>query len=74
MLNPYTRDGQYERFFEGRANIDFSNDFMVIENEELKRAPDLHAVVNIILLYQITREMYLTRDRDLARSSSSSTS
>src|SRR5260370_42702390 len=63
MLDPYTRDGQYARFFEGRANIDFSNDFMVIENEELKRAPDLHAVVNRILLYQITQDMYLSRER-----------
>jgi len=62
MLHPYSRDGQYARFFEGRSNIDFSNDFIVIENEELKRKPDLHAVVNIILLYQITGEMYLTRN------------
>ncbi|MCK7497207.1 MAG: hypothetical protein MZW92_45040 [Comamonadaceae bacterium] len=54
---------QYERFFEGRNNIDFSNDFIVIENEELKRRPDLHAVVNILLLHQITGEMYLTRNR-----------
>jgi conjugal transfer ATP-binding protein TraC len=36
---------------------------MVIENEELKRAPDLHAVVNMILLYQITQDMYLSRER-----------
>jgi conjugal transfer ATP-binding protein TraC len=63
MLNPYARGGQYERFFEGRNNIDFSNDFVVIENEELKRRPDLHAVVNILLLHQITGEMYLTRNR-----------
>ena len=63
MLNPYTKDGEYARFFEGRNNIDFSNDFVVIENEELKRKPDLHAVVNILLMYQITGEMYLTRDR-----------
>ena len=63
MLNPYARGGQYERFFEGRNNIDFSNDFIVIENEELKRKPDLHAVVNILLLHQITGEMYLTRNR-----------
>ena len=39
MLKPYTRDGQYARFFEGPSNIDFSNDFIVIENEELKRGP-----------------------------------
>jgi len=63
MLNPYSKGGQYERYFEGRNNIDFSNDFIVIENEELKRRPDLHAVVNILLLHQITGEMYLTRDR-----------
>lgn len=63
MLNPYARGGQYERFFEGRANVDFSNDFVVIENEELKRRPDLHAVVNILLLHRITGEMYLTRNR-----------
>lgn len=63
MLNPYARGGQYERFFEGRNNVDFANDFVVIENEELKRRPDLHAVVNILLLHQITGEMYLTRNR-----------
>jgi len=63
MLNPYSKDGQYERFFEGKNNVDFSNDFVVIENEELKRKPDLHAVVNILLMYQITGEMYLNRDR-----------
>jgi len=63
MLNPYAKGGQYARFFEGRSNVDFSNDFIVIENEELKRRPDLHAVVNILLLHQITGEMYLTRNR-----------
>lgn len=63
MLNPYAKGGQYERFFEGKNNVDFTNDFIVIENEELKRKPDLHAVVNILLLYEITGEMYLTRNR-----------
>lgn len=63
MLNPYARGGQYERFFEGRANVDFDNDFIVIENEELRRRPDLHAVVNLLLLHRITGEMYLTRNR-----------
>ena len=63
MLNPYSKDGEYGRFFEGQNNVDFSNDFMVIENEELKRKPELHAVVNILLMYQITGKMYLARDR-----------
>ncbi len=63
MLNPYARGGQYARFFAGRNTVDFSNDFVVIESEELKRKTDLQAVVNIILFHAITREMYLTRDR-----------
>ena len=63
MLNPYAKGGQYDRFFSGPNTIDFSNDFVVIENEELKRKPDLHSVTNILIFYQITREMYLTRDR-----------
>jgi len=63
MLNPYAKGGQYERFFEGPNNVDFSNEFVVMENEELKRRPDLHAVVNILMLYQITAEMYLTRNK-----------
>ncbi len=63
MLEPYTADGQYSRFFNGKSNIDFTNDFIVIENEELKRAPDLNTVVNMILLYQITQDMYLSRER-----------
>lgn len=63
MLNPYTKGGQYERFFCGANTIDFSNDLIVIESEELKRKPDLQAVVNIMLFHAITREMYLTRDR-----------
>lgn len=62
MLNPYAREGQYARFFEGRNNVDFSNDFIVIENEELQRRADLHAVVTIMLLHRITGEMYLTRN------------
>ena len=63
VVNPYAKGGQYARFFSGRNTIDFSNDFVVIESEELKRKPDLQAVVNIILFHAITREMYLTRNR-----------
>lgn len=63
MLTPYAKGGEYERFFEGRNTVDFDNDLVVIENEELKRKPELHAVVNILLMYQITGRMYLERSR-----------
>ena len=54
MLEPFSRDGAYGRFFDGPATVDFTNDFVVIEEEELKQKPDLHLVVNLILLYRIT--------------------
>lgn len=63
MLSPYAKGGQYERFFDGPNNVDLSNDLVVIENEELKRKPDLHASINMLLMYQITGEMFLNRSR-----------
>ncbi|MRV70575.1 type IV secretion system protein TraC [Duganella sp. FT92W] len=62
MLSPFAKGGQYERFFEGKNNIDLTNQLVVIESEHLKRKVDLQVVVNILLLYQITGQMYLTRN------------
>jgi conjugal transfer ATP-binding protein TraC len=63
MLDPYTKDGEYARFFEGRANIDFQKDFYVFENESLIRKPDLHTVLTLLSLYNVTGSMFLTRNR-----------
>jgi conjugal transfer ATP-binding protein TraC len=63
MLQPFTREGVYGRYFEGPATIDFSNDFVVLELEELKAKKDLQSVVLLIVLYRITREMYFSRER-----------
>lgn len=63
MLYPYTAEGQYGRYFEGPATIDFDNDFTVLELEELKSKKDLQSVVLLIMMYRITQEMYLSRDR-----------
>jgi len=63
MLHPYTRDGAYGKYFDAQATIDFSNDFIVLELEELKARKDLQTVVLLIMMYRITREMYFSRDR-----------
>jgi len=63
MLHPFTKDGAYGRYFTGDATIDFSNDFIVLELEELKAKKDLQTVVLLIMMYRITREMYFNRDR-----------
>ena len=63
MLHPYTREGSYGKYFDGRASIDFSSDFIVLELEELKAKRDLQTVVLLIVMYRITREMYFSRER-----------
>ena len=59
MLYPYTSEGTYGGYFEGRSNIDFNNPFVVLELGELDPKPDLQAVVLLILMMRITEAMYL---------------
>lgn len=59
QLYPYTSAGHYGRYFMGDANVDFNNDFIVLELEELGAKKDLQAVVMFLLMYRITQAMYL---------------
>jgi conjugal transfer ATP-binding protein TraC len=63
MLYPWTKNGAYGAYFEGDANITFTNDFTVLELEELKAKPHLQSIVLMIMMYRISQEMYLSRDR-----------
>jgi len=63
QLFPFTADGAYGKYFAGAPPLDFHHDFIVLELEELKAKKDLQAVVLLMLMYRITREMYLTRER-----------
>jgi len=58
LLFPYTRDGMYARYFEGRANIDLSSQFIVLELQELKAKKDLERIVLLLLMYQLSERMY----------------
>ncbi len=63
QLYPYSSDGPYGKYFSGPANVNFESDFIVLELEELSAKKDLQAVVMFLLMYKITQEMYLTRDK-----------
>ncbi len=64
QLYPFTRQGEYGRFFNGPNTIRFRNRFTVLELEELKGRKHLQQVVLLQLIYQIQQEMYLgERDR-----------
>lgn len=58
QLFPYTVDGMYGRFFEGKSNVNFENDLVVLELEELNSKKDLQSVILFIMMFRITQAMY----------------
>lgn len=65
QLFPFTKKGEYGRFFAGRNNVSFTGALATIELEELKGRKHLQQVVLYIAVYQINQDMYLgDRDRE----------
>lgn len=58
-LTAFCSTGQYGRYFNGPANIDFSAQFVLLELEELKAQRHLQTIVLLLLIYQIQQGMYL---------------
>jgi conjugal transfer ATP-binding protein TraC len=65
QLEPYSKGGTYSRYFNGEANVDFNNQFVVLELEELNMRPDLRNVIFSILMQRISQEMYLGNKKQL---------
>lgn len=62
MLYRFTRNGSEGYWFDGDANLDISQDLVVLELEELKGKKTLQQVVLMQLIAAIQREMYLSND------------
>lgn len=58
-LKAFCSDGQYGKYFNGPANIDFRKNFVLLELEELKSQKHLQTVVLLLLIYQIQHGMYM---------------
>jgi conjugal transfer ATP-binding protein TraC len=63
LLERYSDRGVFKSLFNGRHNINFDDDFIVIEQEELRNQSYLRQVILMIITYQITVQMYLERHR-----------
>lgn len=59
QLGPFSAGGSYEKYFNGKNTVTFSNQFTVLELEELKGKSHLQQVVLLQLIYQIQQEIYL---------------
>lgn len=58
MLGKFSRGGQYEKYFEGKCNIEIDNDFISFEMAELKDKKDLQSVVMLVLMFVISKKLY----------------
>ena len=58
-IKSYTMHGIFGRYFEGQANLDINNDFVVLELEELQGKGNLKFIVLLILMLKISQDMYL---------------
>lgn len=61
MLYSFTRHGTYGSWFDGDANLDFNNNFVVLELEELASRKNLQQVVLLQLIAKIQHEMFLAK-------------
>jgi conjugal transfer ATP-binding protein TraC len=58
-LEPYSLPtGEYFRYFNGRKNLDFNSDFVVLEMKELEQKGNIKNVVLMAVSHIITREFY----------------
>ncbi len=65
LLYPYTLEGMYGRYFEGACTLNLDNPFVVLELEELKAKKDLQKIILLVLMYQISQQMYLGNRRQM---------
>lgn len=58
QLFPFTRQGQFGYWFDGRNNLRFQKNFVVLELDDLKQQEVLQKVVLMLLVSRIQYEMY----------------
>lgn len=58
MLTPYSKGGIYARYFEGENTVNFHNDLVLVELEELKEKKDLQSVVMQMFIMTITNQTF----------------
>lgn len=58
-LRKFSKNGPYANYFYGENSVDFTNDLVLIETEELKNMADLQAVVLQIFTLTISNQIFM---------------
>ena len=63
QLYQFTSRGSFGKYFNGKNNILFNRDFIVLELEELSGRPALRKVILANLIFQIQQAVFLSKDK-----------
>jgi conjugal transfer ATP-binding protein TraC len=58
MLVPYTKEGMYSHYFEGKESISIEDNFYTFEFDNIKSKPDLQRIVLMVLIFLVTEKMF----------------
>lgn len=65
QLEDYSLNGAYSRYFNGKANVEFNKNFIILELEELNQKKGLRFVIMNLLMLRIGQDMYLSPKNQL---------
>jgi len=63
-LSPFRTNNIYGSYLNGTSNVSFRSDMTVLEAGELESTPDLLNVVLMVLTFQISKEIYLSDNKN----------
>lgn len=67
ILGRYGKQGDYGAFFNGKSNIKFNHNFVVLETGSMENSPALRDPILMILTYHISKTIYLSGEEMKAK-------
>lgn len=64
ILGRYGKQGDYGAFFNGKSEIKFNHNFVVLETGSMENSPALRDPILMILTYHISKSIYLSKDME----------
>ncbi len=62
VLGRYRKSGDYGAFFNGKSEIKFNHNFVVLETGSMENSPALRDPILMILTYHISKSIYLSKE------------
>lgn len=62
-LFPFSRQGRYSRWVNGKDTFEYDKDFVVLELDTLEQKEDLKGIFLMMMMYRISQDIFMSYDR-----------